>query len=44
MPIVGADVVTEYRGEPALEALRDAPSRPARPYRRRGVSWDGATA
>ncbi|MGZ8501929.1 MAG: cation-transporting P-type ATPase, partial [Candidatus Limnocylindrales bacterium] len=24
LPIVGADVVTEYRGERALEALRDA--------------------
>ncbi len=38
MPIVGADVVTEYRGERALEALRDASAPRAR------VRRDGAVA
>ena len=37
LPIVGADVVTEYRGERALEALRDASSPVAR------VRRDGRT-
>jgi len=37
LPIVGADVVTEYRGERALEALRDASAPIAR------VRRDGAT-
>ena len=36
LPIVGADVVTEYRGERALEALREASSPVAR-VRRDGV-------
>lgn len=36
MPIVGADVVTEYRGERALEALREA-SAPVARVRREGV-------
>lgn len=36
LPIVGADVVTEYRGERALEALREASSAVAR-VRRDGV-------
>lgn len=36
LPIVGADVVTEYRGERALEALRDA-SAPVARVRREGV-------
>ena len=36
LPIVGADVVTEYRGERALEALRDA-SAPVARVRRDGV-------
>ncbi len=36
LPIVGADVVTEYRGERALEALRDATAPVAR-VRRSGV-------
>ena len=36
IPIVGADVVTEYRGERALEALRDA-SAPIARARRDGV-------
>ncbi len=36
LPIVGADVVTEYRGERALEALRDA-SAPAARVRRDGT-------
>jgi Ca2+-transporting ATPase len=38
LPIVGADVVTEYRGERALEALRDASAPTAR------VRRDGAVA
>ena len=38
LPIVGADVVTEYRGERALEALRDASAPVAR------VRRDGAVA
>ena len=37
LPIVGADVVTEYRGERALEALREASAPVAR------VRRDGAT-
>ncbi|HEX5825016.1 MAG TPA: HAD-IC family P-type ATPase [Candidatus Limnocylindrales bacterium] len=37
LPIVGADVVTEYRGERALEALRDA-SAPVARVRRDGVT------
>jgi len=37
LPIVGADVVTEYRGERALEALREA-SAPAARVRRDGVA------
>ena len=36
IPIVGADVVTEYRGERALEALRDA-SAPMARVRRNGT-------
>jgi Ca2+-transporting ATPase len=36
LPIVGADVVTEYRGERALEALRDA-SAPVARVRREGT-------
>ena len=36
LPIVGADVVTEYRGERALEALREA-SAPTARVRRDGV-------
>jgi P-type Ca2+ transporter type 2C len=36
LPIVGADVVTEYRGERALEALREA-SAPTARVRRGGV-------
>ncbi len=36
LPIVGADVVTEYRGERALEALREA-SAPVARVRRDGV-------
>jgi P-type Ca2+ transporter type 2C len=36
LPIVGADVVTEYRGDRALEALRDA-SAPTARARRDGV-------
>jgi Ca2+-transporting ATPase len=36
IPIVGADVVTEYRGERALEALRDA-SAPTARVRRAGA-------
>jgi Ca2+-transporting ATPase len=44
IPIVGADVVTEYRGERALEALRDA-SAPVARVRRDGavVSVPAAT-
>ncbi|HEX7471756.1 MAG TPA: HAD-IC family P-type ATPase [Candidatus Limnocylindrales bacterium] len=37
LPIVGADVVTEYRGERALEALREA-SAPVARVRRDGVA------
>ena len=37
LPIVGADVVTEYRGERALEALREASAPEAR-VRRSGVA------
>ncbi|MFM2105970.1 MAG: hypothetical protein RL338_1002 [Chloroflexota bacterium] len=36
IPIVGADVITEYRGERALEALRDA-SAPVALVRRDGI-------
>ena len=39
LPIVGADVVTEYRGERALDALRDA-SAPMARVRRDGVASD----
>ena len=46
IPIVGADVVTEYRGERALEALRAAagpaspgPAIPARDRDQRGTGW-----
>jgi P-type Ca2+ transporter type 2C len=39
IPIVGADVVTEYRGDRALEALRDASAPQAR-VRRDGVVMD----
>src|SRR3954466_14749520 len=38
LPIVGADVVTEYRGERALEALRDATAPTARVRRDAAVS------
>jgi P-type Ca2+ transporter type 2C len=41
-PIVGAGVVTEYRGEKALEALRDATAAMAR-VRRNGIVDDVAT-
>ena len=34
LPIVGADVVTEYRGERALEALRDASAPIVQPPKR----------
>jgi Ca2+-transporting ATPase len=37
LPIVGADVFTEYRGERALEALRDATAPTARVRRDAGV-------
>ena len=43
LPIVGADVVTEYRGERALEALRDA-SAPVARVRRDGSVADIAAA
>ncbi|MEO8228329.1 MAG: HAD-IC family P-type ATPase [Chloroflexota bacterium] len=43
LPIVGADVVTEYRGERALEALRGA-SAPASRVRRGGTVVDVATS
>ena len=43
LPIVGADVVTEYRGERALEALREA-SAPRARVRRAGTSSDVAAA
>ncbi len=39
LPIVGADVVTEYRGERALDALRDA-SAPVARVRRGGAAVD----
>jgi Ca2+-transporting ATPase len=39
LPIVGADVVTEYRGERALDALRDA-SAPVARVRRAGEALD----
>jgi len=39
VPIIGADVATEYRGERALEALRDA-SAPLARVRRAGVALD----
>ena len=39
LPIVGADVVTEYRGERALDALRDA-SAPMARVRRAGTALD----
>jgi Ca2+-transporting ATPase len=38
IPIVGADVITEYRGERALEALRDASAPMARVRRNGAVS------
>jgi Ca2+-transporting ATPase len=43
LPIVGADVVTEYRGERALDALRDA-SAPMARVRRGGAPIDVAAA
>jgi len=43
LPIVGADVVTEYRGERALEALRDATAPVAR-VRRGGAVTSVAAA
>jgi P-type Ca2+ transporter type 2C len=43
IPIVGADVVTEYRGERALEALRDATA-PRASVRRGGTVVDIAAA
>ena len=43
IPIVGADVVTEYRGERALEALRAA-SAPTARVRRAGVAVETAAA
>jgi P-type Ca2+ transporter type 2C len=43
LPIVGADVVTEYRGERALEALREA-SAPVARVRRDGVVGSVAAA
>ena len=43
LPIIGADVVTEYRGERALEALRDATAPTAR-VRRSGRPVDVAAA
>ncbi len=39
LPIIGADVITEYRGERALEALREA-SAPTTRLRRAGVVAD----
>ena len=44
LPIVGADVVTEYRGERALEALRDATAPVARARRDGGVRTVPAAA
>lgn len=43
VPIVGADVVTEYRGDRALEALRDA-SAPVARVRRDGAVHEVAAA
>ncbi len=43
LPIMGADVVTEYRGERALDALRDA-SAPMARVRRAGEALDVAAA
>ncbi|MBI2762791.1 MAG: HAD-IC family P-type ATPase [Chloroflexi bacterium] len=43
LPIVGADVVTEYRGERALDALRDATAPVAR-VRRDGTASEVAAA
>ncbi len=43
IPIVGADVVTEYRGERALEALREA-SAPTARVRRAGEAIETAAA
>ncbi len=43
LPIIGADVVTEYRGERALDALRDATAPVAR-VRRDGVAVEIAAA
>ncbi len=43
VPIIGADVVTEYRGERALEALRDA-SAPRATVRRDGAVGEVAAA
>jgi P-type Ca2+ transporter type 2C len=43
LPIVGADVVTEYRGERALDALRDA-SAPVARVRRAGAALDAPAA
>jgi len=43
LPIVGADVVTEYRGERALDALRDA-SAPMARVRRAGTPLDVTAA
>ena len=42
LPIVGADVVTEYRGERALDALRNA-SAPTARVRRGGAPMDVAS-
>ena len=43
VPIVGADVVTEYRAERALEALRSA-SAPSARVRRDGTGWQVPSA
>jgi len=43
IPIVGADVVTEYRGERALEALRDATAPRATVRRDGGIAEVAAT-
>ncbi|HEX4898228.1 MAG TPA: HAD-IC family P-type ATPase [Candidatus Limnocylindrales bacterium] len=43
LPIVGADVITEYRGERALDALRDA-SAPMARVRRAGAPLDVTAA
>ena len=42
LPIVGADVVTEYRGERALEALRAASAPAARVRRDGAAGWSPA--